>query len=538
MGGSVPARASARAGRDGFAIVLWAVPPSHALFLLIAHDRLTATTVSVVTSATLTLLQVLSVALGARGAFDRRLSGAARRPWRWVFAGSLVLFTVTALFAASTFQPALGPLAAAVRLPYPALVVAAMFSFPAPRRSRAEQVALALDMMMVIGATCMAFWYFVIGPAFAQGVTAGNVLPTVAMPILDLMMIAGGYLALVRGVAPHVRRSLLLLLGFSGFLVVPDIVLALAYASGTQNAVGEGIPPVSGFFLVAGFSLLILAIHDGRRTPAPDAEHDDATDTPAVRLPYLPYLAVLVGFVLLLGIALTYGLYPWGGLVIATVVMTGGLVIRQLLPLLETRRLAGTDPLTGLANRRTFGAALQGALNVSRRSQQTVAVLLFDLNGFKQINDTLGHAVGDAALVAFADVLRRDVLGRETVARLGGDEFAIVLHEIDSPGQAVIVAERIIGDLAEPVRTTDPPLHLRTSIGIALATGAERGVQDLLTRADLALYDAKRTATRTVTSTWRVYTEDLARRGDAESEPAAVPARGSTDPFSAEPDAG
>jgi diguanylate cyclase (GGDEF)-like protein len=161
--------------------------------------------------------------------------------------------------------------------------------------------------------------------------------------------------------------------------------------------------------------------------------------------------------------------------------------------------------MTGLANRRSFVHGLERALDRTRRVGESTAVLLFALNRFKAINDEHGHHAGDAVLAAFASALRRNVLGRDVVGRLGGDEFAVVLHAIRTPQDAVVVTERILTDLLEPVAVRGHRLTVLTSVGIALAR-PDDDTALVLHRADQAMYLAKRESPSA--SSWRVDLDD------------------------------
>lgn len=155
------------------------------------------------------------------------------------------------------------------------------------------------------------------------------------------------------------------------------------------------------------------------------------------------------------------------------------------------------DLLTGLDNRGAFLGHLRAALERDADPGRAVAVLFIDLDGFKQVNDTFGHEAGDRLLTSVATILRRLLLGSDTIGRLGGDEFAVVLPRIGTAENAVAVAARILECLAEPIVVAGRTLPIGASIGIALATGEPTSepsdeAADLLRRADLAMYDAKR----------------------------------------------
>jgi diguanylate cyclase (GGDEF)-like protein len=152
-------------------------------------------------------------------------------------------------------------------------------------------------------------------------------------------------------------------------------------------------------------------------------------------------------------------------------------------------RHAFNDSLTGLPNRALLLDRLEVALARAEREDQPVSVLFLDLDGFKVVNDSLGHVAGDRLLI---DVARRlsDCLRRgDTAARIGGDEFAILLGDIGNPARAPRVAERVIAALSEPFSVLGREVFVSASIGIAYG---QNHAQDLLRNADVAMYRAKR----------------------------------------------
>ena len=148
------------------------------------------------------------------------------------------------------------------------------------------------------------------------------------------------------------------------------------------------------------------------------------------------------------------------------------------------------DPLTGLPNRALFGDRLNGAVERAARGGGRLALLTLDLNGFKQVNDTLGHAVGDEVLVAVASRLRDQLRGVDTVARLGGDEF-VVLIEAEIDGQAERLAHRLITAITAPVRTRAGDQAIGVSVGIARTGALTSTAEQLLRQSDVAMYSAK-----------------------------------------------
>ena len=156
---------------------------------------------------------------------------------------------------------------------------------------------------------------------------------------------------------------------------------------------------------------------------------------------------------------------------------------------LETELLhqAFHDPLTGLANRALFRTTLERSVEIAAAHRHTVAVLLLDLDGFKAVNDTLGHSAGDHVLRIFADRMRGIVRVEDTLARLGGDEFAILVEPGVDPGA---VAKRVTAELSQPVAIDGNLLELSASVGIADTRHAST-VDELLRNADVAMYAAK-----------------------------------------------
>jgi diguanylate cyclase (GGDEF)-like protein/PAS domain S-box-containing protein len=155
----------------------------------------------------------------------------------------------------------------------------------------------------------------------------------------------------------------------------------------------------------------------------------------------------------------------------------------------ELVRQAYHDGLTGLANRSLFRDRLEQALARSARGAGSTSVLILDLDGFKGVNDTLGHDAGDQLLRIVAERLNETVRATDTVARFGGDEFAVLLDDADE-GLAVSVARRALARLADPVTVAGRELQVAASIGVAVHTG-DGGGDELVRDADVAMYAAK-----------------------------------------------
>ena len=155
------------------------------------------------------------------------------------------------------------------------------------------------------------------------------------------------------------------------------------------------------------------------------------------------------------------------------------------------RALTTTDHLTGLLNRAGFDERLLAALDQARVANTVGALLLLDLDGFKAVNDTHGHSVGDALLRAFAQRLARAVRPYDGVARFGGDEFAVVLEQLPQPEDAKTVARNVLAACNKPFRLGDISVQIGSSIGLASFDGRTLAQSVVFEAADEALYEAK-----------------------------------------------
>ena len=154
--------------------------------------------------------------------------------------------------------------------------------------------------------------------------------------------------------------------------------------------------------------------------------------------------------------------------------------------------LAFHDTLTGLPNRALFDDRLRRALLRTGADAGKVALLYLDLDRFKHVNDTLDHPAGDELVRQAAARLRHTIREVDTVARLGGDEFAVILLDVRDVGSAEDIAERLLQRLREPFKLIDDQVFVGASVGIALSSGRDTDADDLLRKADIALYEAKK----------------------------------------------
>lgn len=155
------------------------------------------------------------------------------------------------------------------------------------------------------------------------------------------------------------------------------------------------------------------------------------------------------------------------------------------------RSMAYHDPLTGLPNRLLFADRLKMVVARASRTREKTAILFIDLDNFKAVNDSMGHAAGDALLKEISSRLRSSVRESDTVARQGGDEFLVILNSVASVSQAVTASERILGSVRKPVKLTEGEVFVSASIGVVMHPDDGSDADVLIRNADVAMYHAK-----------------------------------------------
>ena len=308
-----------------------------------------------------------------------------------------------------------------------------------------------------------------------------DVLTNLAYPVGDMLLLAFVVAVFaLTGWRPG-RMWGLLALGLS-ILALADSIYLLRVANGTYH-VGTLLDPL---WPVAW---LVLAATAWQR--------------PQQRPPVQLTGATVLGMPLVFAVTAA-GLLVWGNhhpitavaqvlatlAIVATVIRTA-LTFREVQALATSRWQALTDELTGLGNRRFLFRELELTLAEAHAARARLAVLVIDLDRFKELNDTLGHLAGDQLLAELGPRLRSALPGDALVARLGGDEFAVVLRDAESLRDPAARAEAVFRAIAEPFAFEGLRLHVGASIGIATFPehGADRG--ELLQRADVAMYQAK-----------------------------------------------
>jgi diguanylate cyclase (GGDEF)-like protein/PAS domain S-box-containing protein len=178
-------------------------------------------------------------------------------------------------------------------------------------------------------------------------------------------------------------------------------------------------------------------------------------------------------------------------------------------------RQALHDPLTKLPNRLLLMDRAHQALARLHRARRLIALIFIDLDRLKAINDNLGHAVGDRVLIGVAERLSQTLRDSDTVARLGGDEFVILAEELDSDGEALKVAERVLHALQEPFELGTIEVAMFASVGVSISRDPQADPEDLLRQADVAMYRAKRAGGHRL----ELFDEELRRELTGRGEP-------------------
>jgi diguanylate cyclase (GGDEF)-like protein len=338
--------------------------------------------------------------------------------------------------------------------------------------------SLWLDGLVAALAVAAAGTSAVVGPILAgvHGSSAGVVV-SAAYPLGDLVL-----LSLTLGVvALHGWRGRMLAVLAAGL-----VAFAAADAIHMSWTVAGTFHPgtILDSLWVVGAALMALSAWQ----PAQRAGSE--------RLGSVAMLIMPLGFGLLALTVLAWGEFgtlPLGGsalaiAAVAAAMLRTALSVRELGALAETRRQAVTDDLTDLPNRRAFDQGLQDAIRRAEARGETLAVMLIDLDHFKELNDTLGHHAGDLVLEQVGPRLRSALRAEDLLARLGGDEFAMVLPDA---GAAEAAGPRIAAALGERFSIDGIELHIVASVGVALYPEHGTDAETLMQRADVAMYVAK-----------------------------------------------
>ena len=376
---------------------------------------------------------------------------------------------------------------------YPAGYVAIVFLLTA--RVGRFPLSIWLDGLVAgagVAAIAAALWFEPLTEV-EPGTPLLTVVVNMAYPVVDLLLVA-----MLVGVAYMVRSALSwwlvwLLIGFA-LNGVTDVLTSVAmiagtYAGGSWLDIGWPI----------GIAALVTASVPRRHESGIDAldlvTHHRGVSLRMMGVPLASSGASLALLVVGQGSTFPVVVGAFAGACIVGAGIRTALTFRDVARLADVHREARTDDLTRLANRRALYEEMTAALATADRTGVPTSLLLIDLDGFKEVNDSLGHAVGDELLRAFAHRMQQEIAGAHLLARLGGDEFAVLVAGADET-VAEELAWRLVARTAEPFEVDVVRLSIDASIGVAsLAPGSgSRG--DLLRQADVAMYQAKGSSTR------------------------------------------
>lgn len=456
----------------------------------------------------LTLVAIAAAWRAATRAGERRTASA----WRLI-ALALVAYlggdVVQLLYERTGKLPA-ASLADPFYLSFYPLFLAGLLRFPLGRTTRRARARLLLDTVTVtLGGSCVV-WYLVLGPTATDGARDAleNVVST-AYPAGDFMLIAGLTHLLLRTERSARGPFWLLASGVLAYLVA-DVTSARLELTASYSG-GE---PIDTLWLLATALFAFAAARQPRVVKDAASPHESAGEDVGDRdveagwswpLATLPYAAVIVVFALQISSETGDKFFPNLSLTITAGVVAALVLLRQFLAQGELvdlhndlrvahARLASvatTDPLTRLPNHRALAEAIDTELERSARHDRTCALLFIDIDYFKGLNDTCGHAAGDAALDEIGRVMRELLRGIDTLGRWGGEEFVALLPESD-PESAMLTAERIRRGVAMHRFEVDGHGHVTVSVGVSVfpRDGVHRS--ELLEAADRAMYTAKR----------------------------------------------
>ncbi len=359
--------------------------------------------------------------------------------------------------------------------------VAAVLLFTRARDAR-PRASQRLDGFIAATALASLVYFVGVTPLTAHGGGTLHVVVDLTYPLLDLVML----ILLATSLAPRRYRptwSSGLLLGGVAWLLVGDVLHVNQIASNNGHVV-----TFTDFTFVLGIWMMGLAASvQDRRTTSRQPRHTEATLSVAA-------IPVLSGIIAIGVIAASWA---WnrppevGALALAALAM---IMVRMWLALREERRLvlssshdARTDALTGLANRRQLFERIEELLTDAGSGQ--VGVILIDLDGFKEVNDEIGHAAGDELLRIISQRFTRRLANRGTLARLGGDEFAVV--HVASETELLALARELLETTYEEFSLQGHRVRLGASMGVAISDSIGLDSFELLRRADVAMYRAK-----------------------------------------------
>lgn len=366
-------------------------------------------------------------------------------------------------------------------------------------RERARRgLAGRLDSAILVVALGLLTWVLLAQPTLETlDVSTAAAVVSLAYPVADVLLAA----ILIRLVTTPLARttSFRLLCSAVALLLVADVL-----ASAFEQLTWSSSDRLEAFWMASYLLWAAAALHPSMAPASRSVAEPDRSFT-RTGLAALALALAVPGGLLAVSALTGQAIDVWpivvgsaliGGLVMARI----GVAARKMQEtqaereqaLIALNHQATHDPLTGLPNRARAIEVMRMALNRARRAGNIIGLLFIDLDGFKQVNDTLGHAAGDEVLATAGTRMQKSVREGDVVARLGGDEFVVLLEPVDDELSAVRVAERLVADLAEPIQlSTGRQARIGASIGVAINSDATIDPDRLLQEADHAVFRAK-----------------------------------------------
>jgi diguanylate cyclase (GGDEF)-like protein len=376
-------------------------------------------------------------------------------------------------------------------LAYYPLLAAGLLRFSRRVTERSQKLRNRLDIATVVLGGFIVVYYVLLGPTLqASEPSALATALSIGYPVGDVFLLYAVATLLVRGTSRIDPVVLGVLVASQLAFFAADLGFG-AMSSDDSYTAGSWVD--NSWLLALALALTAALPHGVRqRANVADPMPAEARRRPA----WLPYVALAAGYGVVGFVSANQGVYPVGGVMVCAAGLTGLVVARQVSAIRENSRLlealqvlATTDSLTGLANRGRFYELAPEVLEDACNGGDPIAVLMIDLDHFKSINDSFGHAVGDQAIQLVAEACRASTPEHSIVARYGGDEIIALLPGVDAR-RALDHAGRIQQAVNEIRLEADPGRRLTVSIGVAAERGT-RDVEDLAGQADAALYRAK-----------------------------------------------
>ena len=434
---------------------------------------------------------MLMVAGTLRTARAEHLPGPTRRLWRHIFGVSIMVALGGVAQMIDNAHPAdpSGPHVGAGQMFFDGgailVIMYALLRLPFCGHGRGVVFRVVLDAGTVMLACAVFAWHF----SARHAVSGGDpkvIYLSLALTTLALLTVFAVAKVMLTGSSEYLDRGSLRLIGLAALVGALGPALRPLVEPLNPHLFPDMLDmPLIYFFGIQAAERQRQADHSPRRGLRVERRRSFSV---------LPYVAIAAVDGLLLSVVLPSNAADRRVIVISAVVLTGLVVLRQITAFLDNGRLlrrldhgATHDGLTQLPNRTLFHERLLRAMGGP--TERPVAVALIDLDDFKEVNDTLGHEVGDLLLVSVAQRLNACIRVEDTVARLGGDEFVVVLDGAD-PEAADLAAQRMIEALRAPVVADGHELHIRASIGISDGHAGD-DPSGLLRQADIAMYAAK-----------------------------------------------